>query len=221
MPEFIKKMRKKAVARRRRETSAKRYDSRGDLHWFHYTLRRMAKTSADIPFSQIQKFGKPFIGAFNSFEVHSKKSAFEIGLGMASHESPVGVYVKLESPIPSNLGFVKLAFSKGAVLVEAVQGRKGGVRPLKDFSSVVGMPWPNYLIKKIMALARRLGYEEIRFRDPETLHWFKDPAVFVLGKKEKSEAQESIRVRMQKFYANIRTALGLTERRGDYWIKKL
>ncbi|GEM_PF-5071897 len=219
-------MQKKPIQERRQEKALQRYtnDPRLSKLRFFVAGPKGQRTTEGISFSQILKHGKPFIGGFSRHEfVDSKGRQFIVRIDQSTHESPVGLFI--DTPGLGHLGRVRLAFQRGAVLIEAVQGEPGPeFKELKRFEGIVGMPWPNYLIRKLEATARRLGYSTVGFRDVETLFWYQQPLTGQLEKEKgvsEEEATKIIQERMHKFYTNIREALGYTTRKGEYWIKKL
>ncbi len=174
----------------------------------------------------------PFLGAFPRQRINSKKNAFVVGLGHTQHESSLGV-VLTQSPVSDQkewwrIGEVKLQFEKDRVCIVAVQGGpKGSIKYLKDFEKTVGMPWPNFLIKRIEAVARRLGYAKLEFPDVEneSFDGLRDGFASWVTYGEGLE----IAARMKRFYSKIRKALGFTKKDEpdpfpDYpspWVKKL
>lgn len=189
-----------------------------------------ASPAQKISNSQIQKFGKPFLGAFPALVIPSphRLEYFHVGVGPTSYESPVGIVVEMTGAF-FPLATAQLGFGRKTVLIESIHGAPGVVKDLQRFSKAVGMPWPNFLLRKIMATARRLGYQQVIFRDPTSLHYYARPYTGEWrnryqkdGKQMTDEqASDAIRSQMERFYKKIRDALDFSQREGDYWVKKL
>ncbi|MFH0955416.1 MAG: hypothetical protein V1777_04905 [Candidatus Micrarchaeota archaeon] len=169
------------------------------------------KTSEGIKYRKILRHGKPLLGAFKPFFVPFGKETFAVKLVHAYYESPLALCVGDVAQTRGVFCQVKLAFARGAVLIESIQGTKGRQGQLNDFSAAVGMPWPNFLVKKLEATGRRLGYREIRLWDVESSSSYK---------KHLQDAPETAK-RMLSFYRILQKKLGFSEKRGDYWVKRL
>lgn len=215
MPSGKRKASFAAKIRKRRKTNLKRYKQREDLSAVRNWLVAFAggTTIEGVPYANVSRYGRAFVGGFPKMEIRSSKALFVISPEEPISEGLVNMSVCVEHV--GCIGRIGLGFAPGRVLIEAVKGRKHFGILLKDFSLAVGLPWPNYLIKKFISLARRLGYNEIGLRDPTTLYSYKNPQVTA------SEPKEAIQQRMRSFYSIIRKKLGFTERRGNYWFKKL
>jgi hypothetical protein len=197
-------------------------------------------------FQKIRQYGKPFLGKFKPMEFEFNHQKFIATVGSTSYESPVGVVLSWqENPVDKPkvglqvpLGYIKLSFDHGAICIEAVQGEKGCIKPIKHFEKAVGMSWPNFLIKKIEATARRLGYKQVRFRDVESLNYYKGPDIPFDDIREYRSRhpdetkglkngeifdiiRQQIRTRMKTLYTKLYTTLGYQKREGDYWVKDL
>lgn len=235
---------KRPVLHRRIRSAVRAYRSRPDLSDVKTHLNNSpdftAGISQKILVSNILRYGGPFMGAFKQSEFMAADRRFRMELAKTSYESPIGILLSAWDTALSDfvhLGRAKLGFDRGAVCIEAVQGERGTIKSLKALESAVSNPWPNLLIKKIEGVARRMGYSEVRFRDVETLHYFKEPEVHGRDIERYKEnhpkaqgfslegiierIQVEIRARMKKFYNKIYAALGYKKRTGDYWVKKL
>ena len=128
------------------------------------------------------------MGAFKPSEFHAGNRRFRMELAETNFESVLGIQLitfipprwalglDSDDPLarPVRLGTVKLGFAPRTICIEAVQGEKGAIHPLKSLENATHSPWPNLLIKKIEAMGRRMGYREVRFRDVETMEYFRD-----------------------------------------------
>ncbi|MDD5163284.1 MAG: hypothetical protein PHD95_03690 [Candidatus ainarchaeum sp.] len=220
------KQRRKAQRQHWREINAKRYDVSLD-DFFLRTKSKLQKEHRwhepedSILFEKIQRYGKPFLGGFKPFEISTPKGKFIVRLAFECHEHESPVTIKVESTLPGRnrgeIGTVRLSFEENAICIETVQGHMGRLRALKRFEGAVGigMPWPNYLIKKVLATARRLGYTKAQFRDPTTLYWYKHPMLWG------DQTVEGLQKQISNFYAKVRQGTGFKKRRGDYWVQKL
>lgn len=184
------------------------------------------------------RFGRPFIGAFRplSFDFHNH--SIRIQMDKTEDESPIGIVLSVSGRTDyMDTGRVKLGFGPGTVLVEAIHGVKGTIKYQKLFQKATGEHWPNFIIKKMEATARRLGYGEVRIRDVETLYYYKRPWVdqdtIVKFRRGHSKVRDlsdldlmpiirkEIQNRMKKFYSELYQELGYTKRAGDYFVKEL
>jgi hypothetical protein len=232
-----------AVLKRRIQGGIKQFKTAQELRWFRDTIEH----NDYYPFSAaqfglIQRYGKPFLGKFKPVTLESNHQWFKAEVASMRYESPVGIVLsELDGPNPLyrvNLDYVKLGFERGAVCIEAVQGERRRVKSLKHFEKIVGMPWPNFIIKKIEATARRLGYKQVRFRGVESLAYYKSPDIPFDDIREYRSRHpdetkgledgeifdiigQQIRTRMKTLYTKLYTTLGYQKREGDYWVKDL
>ncbi|HLD58391.1 MAG TPA: hypothetical protein VI977_01970 [archaeon] len=227
------------VLKRRARSGIRRFKEKYGAESFE-----VISSAQKISYENIRRYGKPFIGGFRPSEFKFGKETFGVALDRTMYESPIRIVLSGPTKIPgfsdliySRLGYVKLNFDHGAVLIEAVQGVRGAVKALKHFEKGVGMPWPNFIIKKIEAVARRLGYKQARFRDVESLRYYQEPSFDIdLIDSYRSQHPETkginhievrrlvekqVQDRMKKLYSSLYSGLGYTRREGDYWVKDL
>lgn len=227
------------ILKRRIKRNMARYKDREDLRLLRTALLDAPEKYQKVSSAAIAQFGRPFLGSFNTLHFYFKNQKFEVGLRRVAGESRAGITISIPEQFvgPTAVGFVKLGFDRGAILIESIQGKKGKSRLLNLFEKAVKMPWPKVVVKKIEAVGRRMGYTEIRFRDVETIYSYQDPHVYAERRKEflekhpeyreKNETEleqlirNEIRKEMRQFYKKLYTPLGFTNQRADYWIKKL
>lgn len=194
---------------------------------------------------KINRFGRPFVGALRPLEIKSGTTHFLVRLGPTDYESPLGFVIDrldLSTGNTVTIGSVKLGFDRGTVCLEGVQGTAGEIRALKKFEAAVRLPWPNFLIKKIEATAKRLGYQKIAFRDFESFHYYEQPHI-TSSKADKWYAQQvnkskdswprmkpvnkwllskqKIQSNMRRLYTHLYAVLGYSQKDGKYFVKPL
>ena len=176
--------------------------------------------------ADIRRFGRPFLGGFGIYRVTGKSNRFVAKIGSGRYESPVIVGISLESFPDFPIAEISLGFQRGRITIESVKGEYGEQAALRDFSGGAGRPWPNYLVQKTMAVARRMGYSSIALRDVETLHFYKEPFLYQYSTngvpvEQYPALRQKIRAQMKKFYNSFRRKMGFRTREGDYWVRPL
>ena len=118
---------------------------------------------------------------------------------------------------------IKIGLDKerNALIIEAIQGRRGAISDLKRFEKAVGKPWPNHLMELIEKHARKNFFKTIEIRVPESLYYYHKPmAGTVHTKEERKEKIKQIRKRMRIMYNGVADALGY-KRKGVFFVKEL
>lgn len=197
---------------KRRRIAMQRFEARKDLEPLRDFLADWLVKPVGL---KTRLFGKPFVGAFPEQELSRGNHRFRIGVLDTGGESLVGVFItKLsEQQQGTQIGVAKISFDKEIVSIEAVQGRRGFVQDLKRFENATGVPWASFLVKKMIAVARRTGYRQIRLVKPTELFAYKYPT--------SDESHEKVRARIKKLYETIKDALAFEETKGPYWVKTL
>lgn len=212
------------TAQKRRKTNTKRFSRRPELEVVRDALHQDYTTSERKPVSRFLRHGKPFLGAFKTIPF----GAFEIKPFRTHYESPVGIAITNPAISPNSgfhqSGIIRIGFEKNTVTIEAINGTYGCKNQLDAFSKTAGMPWAQFLIRKIEATARRQGYHYLKFRDPQTMYYYKQPEMPAhrITPAEKEQTKKEIQARMNRLYSSVRKKIGgFTQREGDYWVKEL
>ncbi|MBI4043892.1 MAG: hypothetical protein HY393_03755 [Candidatus Diapherotrites archaeon] len=182
-------------------------------------IRDYFKTAAG---EALLSHGKPFIETFALHPLAYGK--WEVGIGRSTYESSVGVGIypgrSTEEPIPvrrdSALVQAKLGFERKAVIIEALQGKRGNVKDVQRMNAALGMPWPNYLLQETEKHARACGFKKVKIRKPETLYYYKHPAVPVKTGEAPGPVIERVQARMRALYEKAAQAMGYHEEPGFY-----
>ena len=115
-----------------------------------------------------------------------------------------------------------------------MQGIYGKQTELERFREMHGMPAFNYMIQAIEGHARKLGFEEVEIRVPETLNFYHIPIISMkkesaIRAKYRSKAKaekalererEMVRRRMEALYKGIAKAMDY-RRKGLFYVKRL
>ena len=166
-------------------------------------------------------YGKTFVETFPAHPI--PKSPYDVAVGIASFESGlcIGIYPrvsKLQSiQLTNPIAQIKLGFSRDAVVIEAIQGKKGMAKLIMQVNKDVGEPWPNYLLKEVETHARACGFKRIRIRRPEKMHYYKLPAFPDFNDPTQVE---KLRRRMRQLYSKAAEARGFTTEK-DFFVKNL
>ena len=128
-------------------------------------------------FSQIEFFGRLFLASFPHHFVGRGKN-ISLKVSNSKHESPAAITLFKRDNSGSVIAFqAKLGFGIGTVFIEAIQGAspKPNVNIAFETDSLnqgLGMPWPNFLLKKIEQHAKRLGFKRVFIHGPRTSMYF-------------------------------------------------
>ncbi|GEM_PF-2063429 len=125
--------------------------------------------------ANIKTYGKSFLASFPKRRVGTDRS---VGMDVSRSEldSPVSVCLFMATPHSQHLMKfqAKLGFGLKTVFIETIQGPfsvLAGQNAIK-LNKLLGMPWPNFLLRQVENHARMLGYTSVRIHDPATSPFF-------------------------------------------------
>jgi hypothetical protein len=161
--------------------------------------------------------GRNFFGVFSTVKIQGRKEIYTISSTPFVIESPHGLELTYSSTRGNkksgSLGKVGLGFTKDALIIEVIQGKKGTSPEQDRFRQTpkVNTHWANYLLTLIEKQARELGFSEMKIRVPESLYSY-----------HFSSASDMKRVRkeMDAFYYTLATACGFKQK-GLFFVKSL
>jgi len=189
-------------------------------------------------------FGKKFLATFPEIEVRGKKrNKFVVLASDSEHETPMSIALKVQNaPKPKRLPGAwnprvmqgKLAEAKlefdGKNVIMSFQGKQltergQKVKPLLDlFRSCTGRSWAEFLVESVEDHAKNCGFKKCVIRRPESLYFYKKPAIIGENGMPRRVAtpEEAARIREQMHKLYDGTALSMHYRKeGEFWVKDL
>ena len=177
---------------------------------------------------KILRHGKPFIELFPATTVRAPEANFRIEPTETMGESPIGIGIFHDAQYGHGepLARIKLGFEKKAVIVEAIQGARpsdnkyiaSNPELMRAFKTATGKTWPRFLIEKIEAHAKEMGFKRVKIIKPEFNSYYHAHLIDRNGKIEPQSP--SVQRRMHALYYGVARRMHYREE-GNYFVKEL
>lgn len=176
----------------------------------------------------ILKHGKPFIELFPATTITTHKATFRIEPTETMGESPIGIGIFHDAHYGhgGQLARIKLGFEKKAVIIEAIQGAKpsdnkyvaSNQELMRAFKEKTGKTWQRFLIEKIEAHAKEMGFTRVKIIKPEFNSYYHTHLIDRTGKKHPQSP--AVQRRMHALYYGVARRMHYREE-GNYFVKEL